>query len=1148
MLTTRTTRTLVIAAMMLGSAAAQAQPRRYTRTPTSIAPPDRGKGSDPKKGAPTAPPLPDGPTVGPDDILTAQGKAMPLRDEQIRLLDQNIADCAENGGCTDDEIADYHYRKAELFSLAQRYYKLETQRLAIAADGTKVKAKKAELARESAAAAKQAQDALLGAVTAYKALVDDDDFQNYANTARAMFFYGYMLGAGGYAKEMRDVFERLLREHPNSPYVPEAHVAFADYHFENKQLADAEDRYRRVLKFPKSSVFWYATYKLGWVQLNQRDFEGALGTFHDVIEGVKKDAGRQALFRAAKNDLVRAYAEVGNVQRGHKYFQKIDEKAALAMYELLGDLLRDTGKSEKAVYVYRELIGLAPKNASVCVWQHHVADAMLTAGTNADKIDEIEKLAKLYGALKKGGSLATADLDECHDLAKEMTGDLARAWHSEWAKTKDPATYALADRAYAAFTGAFAGDPDLADTQYFAAELRWSRADAEVKNQRLMSQLWDDTATAFIAVVDAPGLDKARRDEAARAAVLAAVNSALTDPRAVADAPPPSLKTPSSIAQPQPIPERDQKVLAAFALYEKKITDTTKPERIEMGFYHAALLRRYAHHAEALPLLVDFVAHHRDHPLAEDAVNALLDSHNQLGQEAELVGASRELLADTAFLADKESLKKRLAAIEVTYLRKQAEKLEGEGRKSGDREKLVACGKAYAELYNRDTEADGADELLFNSAVCFEDGKSVGLALGMYQKLEAMGDAAREDIRARAVGRLGVAYARVAWYSQASKYLELYYQKYAGVRGKAGLRDAKDALSDAVMYRKGTGDDDLAIKDTLLYVANKDAKAGDKAEAFFNLYAVYEKQGDTDKLVEHLRKYIATRGAAGGTDRLVQAHARLGMALWTASCPGKTVDGSCIKVTRTKTLDAKRGGKRIIQTQCGSGSRIELVERDAREVKQAMDAFADAVRVYEKADKHDATATLWYAQARLYQLEPRYEAYLGQAFPANLDFDPERASAAKKSMARFEGWLATKEKTAKELKLAYQAVIAVGEPTNAIAAAARVGQIAQNASEALTTAEIPAAIRPYAEARELYCDTLADKTEGLDALTIDAYAVCLETSTTMGWFSEWSRLCERELGQLQPGRYPATSERRAAPVLAGTIIDVEPRVARLDDE
>jgi hypothetical protein len=49
----------------------------------------------------------------------------------------------------------------------------------------------------------------------------------------------------------------------------------------------------------------------------------------------------------------------------------------------------------------------------------------------------------------------------------------------------------------------------------------------------------------------------------------------------------------------------------------------------------------------------------------------------------------------------------------------------------------------------------------------------------------------------------------------------------------------------------------------------------------------------------------------------------------------------------------------------------------------------------------------------------------------------------------------------------------------------------------------------------------------------------------MGWFSDWSRLCERELGQIRPEEYPTASELRATPDAVARITTVEAAVLRL---
>jgi len=1117
---------------------------------------DRVKPSAPKTDLPKA-----APEITADQVLSIEGQVGDIRKEQVQILDDLIEDCKETK-CDVDEAADLYFRKAELHAQQQRFYRLKTQELAIKADNAKKPADKAKFKKQSDDMGKNAQKALIEAVKVYKALADNDAFKNYSNMPKALFFYGYTLQSGKYMKEARDVYDKLLKNYPQSPYVPEAHLAFADYHFENNQLADAESRYKRVLQFPKSSVYWYAMYKMGWVHLNLGRHQEALEVFYNVAMATKNDKKKEILNRAAKKDIVRAYAEVGNVQKAYNYFQKVDKNFAFDMYQLLGDFFTEQGKSEKGIYVFRDLVGIAPKNKNVCLWQYNVSHLMLTAGNNNDKVEEIEKLVKLYGVLKQNKVLPAAEAQECHDNAAAMAGELARAWHSESAKTKNPETLAFAERLYKVYLDVFTDAEDYAETQYYYSELIWSRAESE-KNVRLQTELWENAAVAFTDVVKTGKVDAKLMKESAYAAVLAWKNALNVDPRVKAPPPMDDSKTPSKVPEPQPIPEREVKMMGAFDVYINYIKDPKDPDLVGMKFLKANIYRRYNHFDEATPIFLDILKNHRQHETAEYSANLLLDTYNRAQKYDELVKLAKELTADKAFLDGKDDLKERLVSIENTSLRKAAEKLEADAKESKDVTKYVECGKAYSEIYNRDTEAAGSDEVLYNAAVCFEDGKSVGLAISMYKKLEEMGDQARKDIRARAVARLGVAYSRIAYYGEASKYLELYYSKYAGVKGQKDLKDAKDALSDAVFYRKGIGDDAQAIKDTTMFVGNRDAKAAEKAEAFFSLYAIYEKQGETDRMVKHFREYIGKYKQQGGPEKLVMAYAKIGLAMWLQSCPStvKTVDGSCVKVERQRAIviRSKKGKrKRTIQTQCGPESKVKItvVKRDDRKAKEAIAAFSAAVKAYDgikggSADDKDnggaGLAQYWAGMAKFYLTEPAYESYLSTAFPANLNFDPKNESIRKKSLKRFDDWYAKKDSTSKDLATRYKAVMAVGDASFAIAAAARIGQVAQNASDALFTAEIPTNIRAYEEAVEVYCDTLMDKAEPLEGFTIDAFTACIDNSTKFGYFSEWSHLCERELGQIQPDKFPTASELRGDPIEMNTITDVEPPI-KLEQE
>jgi len=75
---------------------------------------------------------------------------------------------------------------------------------------------------------------------------------------------------------------------------------------------------------------------------------------------------------------------------------------------------------------------------------------------------------------------------------------------------------------------------------------------------------------------------------------------------------------------------------------------------------------------------------------------------------------------------------------------------------------------------------------------------------------------------------------------------------------------------------------------------------------------------------------------------------------------------------------------------------------------------------------------------------------------------------------------------------------------------------------------------------DAYCDALTTAAEPLAQKSLEAFGACLSKSTELGWFSDWSKLCERELGQIKPEEFPTASELRGDSDQVAPVIAVEP--------
>jgi hypothetical protein len=286
---------------------------------------------------------------------------------------------------------------------------------------------------------------------------------------------------------------------------------------------------------------------------------------------------------------------------------------------------------------------------------------------------------------------------------------------------------------------------------------------------------------------------------------------------------------------------------------------------------------------------------------------------------------------------------------------------------------------------------------------------------------------------------------------------------------------------------------------------------------------------------------------------VVAAHARIGQILWDQSCKGKTVDGACIKVERERAI--RRRGKRrrgaALPDRCGEASKIKItvLDRDRSKAGRARSHFKQAISEFGKGVAGEdaarkAFAINMVAMSRFYLAEEQYERFLAVEFPDKLDFSERNAKKKADSVKRFRKFMAEKEKEGKRSNEAYMAVreIKGGGAAWAIAGAARIGQISQNAADALYTAEVPRDVRsgPYAEeAWDAYCDELTTAAAPLEERSVAGFSSCLETSTALNWFNKWSKLCERELGQIRPQDFPTASEVHAEASSVAAITDTQ---------
>jgi TolA-binding protein len=644
--------------LVVGARTAAAQAPRYPRlqpAPPPVSLSDRVKPIQPS-ATPAASPKP---TVGLPQVRAVHTTIGVVRPEQERIL----ADLIQNTPDSEvEEKSDYYFRLATFYSQQVHHYTAKVAELD-ASLAANPQARDAKKASEQQKAAQLAKMNLLKAVKVYKGLSDNEAFRNYPKMDLALFEYGLVLQAGKYMNETRAVFDKLLKNYPNSQYVPEAHLVFGDYYYEAGQLADAEARYKTVLKFPKSNAYWYAMYKVGWIHLQLQRHQEALEAFAQVVYATRSEKKWTFLKDAAKRDFVYAYAAIGKPDKALSAFTRLDKDGAVELVVALADDARAQGNFDVAASAYRQLVSSAPDASRACDWQYRLAHVTLSSAraSNTEKIREIELLVEQHVQQRTAAGAAgqTEDFD-CRDNAMAMAGELAVAYHNEWSKTFNIETLGYAERLYTAYVNAV---PGAVVHRAALAEALWYRAVVE-PNAKQRAAAWERAATAFMAV---------GTDDANRAAGLAWLNvydyAASTDGKLAVG------RAPGATPREQPLKGRDKKLVEALTTFLASpaaqaqpqvagvaLTDAERTkaaneddEVAQMRLLLATTLRKYNHYDDATDVLDVFLAQHPTHASAELAANMLLHSLVQL-KSPDLGSVVSAMTADTAFVKGKPQL------------------------------------------------------------------------------------------------------------------------------------------------------------------------------------------------------------------------------------------------------------------------------------------------------------------------------------------------------------------------------------------------------------------------------------------------------------------------------------------------------------
>lgn len=939
------------------------------------------------------------PDLTASDVFSGQGdKLKAVTDAQIKVLQRLIDATSES----DPEKPDLLFRMAELYAEQERYYSFKARELDEKVFDAQQKndvAKTNQLKAQQQDFEKREKTWLLEAVKKYIEVANGPKYQSYKRMDQVLFYLAYLLTQVKKEDQARVFFKRLIKDYPQSPYLPHAYLSFGEYFFENKDLENALKFYEKVLQYNDSPVYGYAMYKKGWVYYNLTDFKQAMATFIDVIDFASKPKGPKGkpdgqLMKEARKDLVRAYSQIGTPEKAWPFFQKYGKDYAPVMLEQLAELFNAQGKFLDSIKVYRELIKLNPGTEKLCNWQTEILKNTLSmTGSRAvpETVKELQRLSAVYEKTTEMKNIKQSITDECRDNTAGMLRELATVWHKEAQKTNVMDTYANASDLYKEYIRRFPKEKDSYLMHYWYAELLFKLGSLDTTPA---SHWYCDAAPIYTEVVKMDTKGPKLKDAAYAAVIswkncldisdegqdakeevqkqLQAKKEERQRAKAAGDKGKKDNKEEESFT-PKPIPEKQLKMLEAFDTYIQYVPDS--PELPIIKYRRARVYYEFNHIDKAIPLFKDLAENYPKSELALYSANLLLDCFviklnfdKEKGDEyIQLLAKQVDKFSSMPELTKDKEFDDQLKRIKNNLERKRLEVLE----KNGEHR---AAGVLYLQLAERFPDDPKVAELLYNAAINFEKANLVGLSIQAREKL--ISTKPDDPLAKKAIYRVGQNFQFIAAYEQAAEKYEAFANKYPG---EIAAKDEKDptkkidaptALYTAAFFRRGLGQTEKSIDNVNAFIKNYGGRKEfyDKAAGvFFDMAQIYEQRKDWAKVRQHFQDYLKNWATKGGIDRQIIAEVKLGEIAWRESCPVPGVNGACVEIKRIRAstataLKAKKEaeqkskgakGKKpsgpIKLGQCGpeTKSKITLHDRKPAQVKEAMAHFKKALDLFK---------------------------------------------------------------------------------------------------------------------------------------------------------------------------------------------------------
>jgi cellulose synthase operon protein C len=661
-------------------------------------------------------------------------------------------------------------------------------------------------------------------------------FPKHKRTPSALYALGKTLVRLGNSNATL-YFQQLIKNHPNSPLVPDSYLAMGEQNFEQHKISEALKAYKAAIKYKKHRAYPYMIYKLGWAYFNATPKnpadelllrKKAVMSFKLVVQlskSKKRKYGRYDLREEALKDLIMVWADAEDVDSAWVYFRKLGSpEYFFTMLAQLGNLYAEQGKHKKGIRVFRRLLKEAPMRKSSFESASSLARLYEVQNNFKSLVRQVRKMTKHYSE-QSPWTLAYQRNKTLIEAARVQTEKdafhYATLLHKRGVTAKDQKQQSYAIDLYNIYLAAFPKSSNSYVARYYLADILYE------------NRLYNKAAEHYNYIVKHYPRGKYRKD-AALNAVLSLHYFIKTQPN------PLEQKNGRYIGK--SLPPAHKNMIIAIDKYTTLYPDNEDGD--PMRYTAATTYADFKLHKKSTRRYADIVKNRPNSPQAELALSALYSHLLKIKDWPTILKWSRKFAANQQIVAAGHGAK-ILQQVKVSLFNNGL-RLEGLG-------KYRSAAKQFIQFHKEFPKDKDADRALYNASVNLYKVGAVYLALETSQIL--LTDYPTSHLRPEVTRTYAESAEALALFDDAALHYEIFAKQYPA------NKRAPDAMISAAKIFKGLNQGDKSNRLYQLF-SKFYPKHRSNVEATMAVALHQEKEQQWAAAAESFRKHLKLIGTS----------------------------------------------------------------------------------------------------------------------------------------------------------------------------------------------------------------------------------------------------------------------------------------------